>query len=97
MDIQKKHPGWNLFHHGRPAGETIDDVAERADRLIERVRQVDGNVILFSNGHFLRVVATRCIQLPPIEARRCMLTTASLSMLGYEHNMDEPVIRHVER
>ncbi|MEA2079660.1 MAG: histidine phosphatase family protein [Pseudomonadota bacterium] len=94
VDIQKTHPGWNVFHHGCPAGETIDDIAARADRVIERIRQVDGNVILFSHGHFLRVIAARWIQLPPIEASRCMLTTASLSMLGYEHNLDEPVIRH---
>ncbi len=93
-DIQKKHPGWNIFCDGCPAGETIDDVAARADRVIERVRQVDGNVILFSHGHFLRVIAARWIQLPAIEARRCMLTTASLSMLGYEHNLEEPVVRH---
>ena len=94
VDIQKKHPGWNIFEHGCPGGETIDDIAARADRVIERIRRVDGNVIVFSHGHFLRVLATRWILLPPIEARRCMLTTASLSMLGYEHNLDEPVIRH---
>ena len=94
VDIQKKHPGWNIFCDGCPGGETIDDIAARADRVIERIRQVDGNVILFSHGHYLRVIAARWIQLPPIEARRCMLTTASLSMLGYEHNLDEPVIRH---
>ena len=68
-------------------------VSDRADRFIARLRELDGNVALFSHGHFGRVLAARWIGLPVSEARRFLLDTASLSVLGYEHNHNEsPVI-----
>ena len=92
-DIHRQRPDWNLFQHGCPGGEMPDQVGARADRVIARVREVDGNVALFSSGHFLRVLAARWLGLPASEGRLFVLSTASLSALGYEHNLSEPVIR----
>src|ERR1051325_4116351 len=67
---------------------------ERADRVVALVRAVSGNVLLFSSGHFLRMLAARWCQVEPIaNARPFMLDTASVSALGYEHNLSQPVIR----
>ncbi|WP_433968507.1 histidine phosphatase family protein [Tunturiibacter gelidiferens] len=91
-EILKDRPDWQLFRDGCPGGESPAQVGERADRVIERVRTVGGNVLLFSSGHFLRV-ASRWMALPPSSGRYLVLSTASLSVLGYEHNLSEPVIR----
>ena len=93
VDIRKERPDWNLFRDGCPRGETPAQVSDRADRFIERLRALDGNVALFSHGHFGRVLAARWIGLPVSEAQRFLLDTASLSILGYEHNhVASPVI-----
>src|SRR5580765_6780376 len=93
-EIFKKHPGWNLFLDGCPNGESPSQVSDRADRVIARVRRQEGNVALFSHGHFGRVLAARWIGSPAILGRRLFLSTASLSILGYEHGRaDEPVIK----
>lgn len=84
-EIFKTHPGWNLFRDGCPHGESPLRVSERADRLISRLRALDGNVALFSHGHFGRVLGARWAGLPVAEAGRLQLDTASLSMLGHEH------------
>jgi probable phosphoglycerate mutase len=92
-DIRKGRPDWNLFRDGCPRGETPAQVSDRADRFIARLRVLDGNVALFSHGHFGRVLGARWIGLPVNEAQRLLLDTASLSILGYEHNHAEsPVI-----
>jgi broad specificity phosphatase PhoE len=92
-DIRKARPDWNLFRDGCPRGETPAQISDRADRLIARLRVLDGNVALFSHGHFSRVLAARWIGLPVSEAQRFLLDTASLSILGYEHNhVESPVI-----
>jgi broad specificity phosphatase PhoE len=93
VDIVQQRPGWQLFRDGCPGGESPADVGARADRVIDRIRTADGNVLLFSSGHFLRVLGARWLGLPPGDGRYLMLATASLSGLGYEHGPDEPVIR----
>jgi probable phosphoglycerate mutase len=92
-DILKERPGWELFRDGCPGGETPEQVGARADRVISRLRAVEGNVLVFSSGHILRVLAARWLGLEPAGGRYLMLSTAALSALGYEHNQTEPVIR----
>jgi len=91
-DIRIECPGWRLFQDGAPGGETLDAVAARADRVIDRVRAGHGNVVLVAHRELLRVLAVRWIGLAPIEGRRLLLETASLSVLGYDHDLTEPVI-----
>jgi probable phosphoglycerate mutase len=92
-DIRKERPDWSLFRDGCPGGETLAQVGARADRVISRLGAVGGDVLVFSSGHFLRVLAARWLGLPPDGGRYFLLTTASLSIVGYEHNLTEPVIR----
>jgi probable phosphoglycerate mutase len=93
-EIRAEHPDWQLFREGCPGGESPQQVAARADRIVSRVRAVHGDVLLFSSGHFIRVLATRWIGVEPtVNARSFMLSTASLSALGYEHDLSRPVIR----
>jgi broad specificity phosphatase PhoE len=92
-EIFKLQPDWNLFRDGCPHGEMPAEISGRADRLIARLRALEGNVALFSHGHFGRVLAARWIGLPVGAAQRFLLGTASVSVLGYEHdNVAEPVI-----
>ena len=93
-DILAKRPGWDLFRDGCPGGESPAQVDERADRVVQRVRAAAGDVLLFSSGHFIRVLASRWLALGPGSAGRYfLLNTASLSAVGYEHNRTQPVIR----
>jgi broad specificity phosphatase PhoE len=93
-EIHREHPDWELFRDGCPAGESPAEVATRADRVVSRVRAVPGDVLLFSSGHFIRVLATRWIGLEvTANARRFMLSTASLSAVGSENELSRPVIR----
>jgi probable phosphoglycerate mutase len=92
-EIHEERPDWRLFRDGCPGGETAKDVADRADRIITRVRRVSGNVLIFSSAHFLRVLAARWLGLAPEMGRCFVLSTASISALGYEHDLSEPVIR----
>ncbi len=93
-EIFAERPDWQLFRDGCPGGESPAQVGERADRVVQRVRTVPGNVLLFSSGHFIRVLAARWLALSPGPAGRYfLLTTASLSALGYEHKLSQPVIR----
>lgn len=91
-DILKERPDWQLFRDGCPGGESPRQVAARADRVVSRVRAVTGDVLVFSSGHFLRVLATRWIDVEPINAKSLMLGTASLSALGYENHISHPAI-----
>jgi probable phosphoglycerate mutase len=93
VDIHQERPDWQLFRDGCPNGESPSQVAARADRIIERTREIDGNVLLFSSGHFLRVLTARWLALDAAEGRLFLLSTASLSALSYEHNRSKPVIR----
>jgi probable phosphoglycerate mutase len=92
-EIRAERPDWQLFRDGCPGGETPDEVGVRADRVVSRVRAVRGDVLLFSSGHFLRVLAARWLGLEPGAGRFFLLSTASLSALGYEHERTQPVIR----
>jgi len=92
-EIRSDHPGWDLFRDGCPGGESADQVGTRADRVAQRMRGIDGDVLLFSSAHLLRVLAARWLGLELAVARYLFLDTASLSILGYEHNRFEPVIR----
>src|SRR5271165_272278 len=93
-EIFAERPDWQLFRDGCPGGESPAEVGERADRVVQRVRTVPGNVLLFSSGHFIRVLAARWLALGPEPAgRHFLLTTASLSALGYENKLSQPVIR----
>lgn len=91
-EIHAKRPDWQLFRDGCPGGESPEQVGERADRVLARVRAIEGNVLLFSSGHFLRVFAARWLGLEPSGGRFFLLSTASLSALGYEHKPSQPVI-----
>jgi broad specificity phosphatase PhoE len=93
-EIREKHPDWLLFRDGCPGGESPAQASARADRVVSRLRAVSGDVLLFSSGHFIRVLATRWIGLEvTANARRFMLSTASLSAVGYENELSRPVIR----
>ena len=92
-DIRIARPDWNLFRDGCPQGETPAQISDRADRLIGRLRVLDGNVALFTYGHLGRVLAARWIGLPVSAARSFLLDTVSLSVFAYEHNhVESPVI-----
>jgi len=92
-EILQARPGWQLFRDGCPGGESADEVAARADRVIARARAAAGDVLLFSSAHISRVLAARWLGLPGAGGRYLLLGTASLSALGYEHDTSEPVIR----
>ena|SRR6516164_1851270 len=92
-ETHKERPGWQLLRDGCPGGETPGQVAARADRVIARVRAIPEDVLIFSSGHFLRVLAARWLGLEPAAGRYLMLSTASLSAVSYEHNLSQPAIR----
>jgi probable phosphoglycerate mutase len=92
-DIRAERPGWHLFEDGCPGGETLAAVSARADRVIARARALGRDVLVFAHRDILRVLIARWIAWPALEARRLYLETASVSALGYDHDLDEPVIR----
>ncbi|MDQ6724671.1 MAG: histidine phosphatase family protein [Actinomycetota bacterium] len=83
-DIRDERSGWDLWAHGAPNGETVEEVGRRADRVIARARAAAGDVALFAHGHLLRVLAARWVGLPPADGRLLALSTASMSVLGWE-------------
>ncbi len=93
IEIRTKRPDWQLFRDGCPGGESPAQVGARADRVVNRVRAITGDVLIFSSGHFLRVLTARWLGLEPAAGRFFALDTASLSELGYEHSLSAPVIR----
>jgi probable phosphoglycerate mutase len=93
-EIRAERPDWELFRDGCPGGESPLEVGARADRVVKRVRAVPGNVLIFTSGHFMRVLATSWLGLEPsVNCKFFMLSTASLSAVGYEHDVSRPVIR----
>jgi broad specificity phosphatase PhoE len=101
-EVHVDRPDWQLFRDGCPGGESPRQIGDRADRVVAKVRTVPGDVLIFSSGHFLRVLAARWLGLDAGAGRYLLLSTGSLSVLGYEHQRD-PVIRlwndvqHLER
>lgn len=92
-DIRAKRPDWELFRDGCPNGESPAEIGARADRVVAGVRAITGNVLIFSSGHFLRVLAARWLRVEPFIGKYLMLDTASLSALSYEHDLRDPAIR----
>ena len=92
-EIDQQRPGWQLFRDGCPGGESVADVTNRANRVIQRLRSVDGNLLLFSHGHFLSVLAAVWLGLDVAAGRFFFLDTAALSIVGYHHDLTDPVIR----
>jgi broad specificity phosphatase PhoE len=93
-EIRVERPGWELFRDGAPGGESPTQVEARADNVWKRVRDVTGNVLLFTSGHFIRVLAARWIGLEPsVHSMSFLLSTASLSAVGYDQDFSRPVIR----
>lgn len=90
--ILAERPDWNLFRDGCPGGESPEHIAARADRVVQRIRAAGGNVLLFSSGHILRVLATRWIETNITCAASLMLSTASLSTLTFEGTLTQPTI-----
>ena len=92
-EIDRRRPGWEVFHDGCPGGETPQQVADRADRLLQNLRALKGAVALFTHGHFGRALAVRWIGLPIATGGRFGLRTASIGILGYDPaHADVPVI-----
>src|SRR5262245_15599921 len=93
-DILKERPDWQLFRDGCPGGETPQLVGARADRFVNRLRAVQGDVLVFSSGHFIRMLAARWLGLEAsAPGSHFLLSTGSLSALGYEDNLSRRVIR----
>jgi broad specificity phosphatase PhoE len=92
-DIQRTRPGWQIFRDGCPNGEMPADIGARADRVIARLRAINGDVLCFSSGHFLRVLAARWLGLDAAYGSRFLLSTASVSALSYDHDLTEPAIK----
>jgi broad specificity phosphatase PhoE len=90
VEIRQSIPGWTVWTHPIEGGESIDDVGQRADRVIDRVRRARGEVALFAHGHLLRVVTARWLDLPPTMGRAFALSTATVSVLGWER--ETPVV-----
>jgi probable phosphoglycerate mutase len=89
-EIREDHPGWSIWTGPWPEGETVEEVGARADRVLARVLAADGDVLLFSHGHMLRVLAARWLELPPTSGALFALGTATLSVLGWDR--ENPVI-----
>ncbi len=85
-EIQEASPAWTIWSGAPPGGETVEQVAARADRVIARAAAVEGDVALFGHGHFSRVLAARWIGLAAVEGRLLALSTGSVSMLGHERS-----------
>jgi probable phosphoglycerate mutase len=91
-EIHLSRPGWALFRDGAPGGESTAQVGERADRVIAEIKSAGTSLLIFSSSHFLRVLGARWIGLPAERGDSFVLDTASVSTLGYEHDLNEPVI-----
>jgi len=91
--IRQKNPEWRLFRDGPPGGESVAAVSARADRVISRLHALNGDALVFSSGHFSRVLAARWLGLDASHGRFFVLNTTTLSILGYDHDRTEPVIR----
>lgn len=92
-EIRSERPAWNLFHDGCPGGESPDEIGLRADRVVAKVRAIEGEVLLISSAHFLRVLTARWLGLHPSAGQYFVVSPGGLGCLGYEHDRSEPVVR----
>jgi probable phosphoglycerate mutase len=90
-EIRETRPDWDLWRDGNPGGETVEQVAARADRVIERINCTDGDVLCFGHGHMSRVLAARYLGQDGTFGRHLIMGTATLSIIGREHG--HPAIR----
>lgn len=91
--IIQERPGWELFRDGCPEGESPEEVADRADRFIARIRGCQGDVMAFSSGHIIRMIAARWLGLPAVAGRYFFCRPASVGVLAFEHNcVNEPIL-----
>ena len=98
--IRAERPDWRLFEHGCPNGESPDAIGARADRVIAKIQQIhaaSGNALVFAHSDLLRVLIARWLRLPAVEGRLVKLDTSSISVLGYDHDLGEPVIRRLNQ
>jgi broad specificity phosphatase PhoE len=92
-EIRRERPDWEIFRDGCPGGESVAQITERADRVVSRLRALGGNILIFSSGHVLRVLATRWIEGSTALGRGLALDPACVCMLGYDHAGLDRVIR----
>jgi len=92
-EIRAVRPDWDVFRDGCPGGESVAQITARADRVVARWRAIDANILVFSSGHILRAIAARWIGLDTARGRNLLLGTATVSVLGYDHNREEPAVR----
>jgi len=92
-EVQAERPGWDLFRDGCPGGESLADLGARADRIAAKLRATSGDVLIVAHRDILRILIARWVGLQPIDARRFYLDTASVSIIGYQHSLDEPAVR----
>src|SRR5262245_5042209 len=90
--IRESEPGWTVWTHAVPGGETAAEISARVDRVVARARGAEGDVLLFGHGHALRALAARWLGQPVTDGRLYRLDTATVSVLGYER--DTPVLVH---
>jgi len=86
-EIRRDVPGWTVWSHPSPNGETAEQVARRLDRVVGKARVHGGRVLVFGHGHASRALACRWLGLPVTEGRMFKLDTATVSVLGYEHEL----------
>lgn len=91
--ILQQRPDWNLFRDGCPGGESPQQIGDRAEHVVQRIRNITGDVLLFSSGHFIRVLAACWLGVGAAGGRFFLLNPASLSMLSYEHDLSHPAIQ----
>jgi len=84
-EVRRSEPGWSVWESAVPGGESVADIAARADRVVTLLRSQPGDALVFAHGHILRVLAARWAGLPPATGRRLLLGTAALGLLAYEH------------
>jgi probable phosphoglycerate mutase len=83
-EVREERPGWTLWRDGVPEGETVEQVGERVDRVLDDLRPLDGDALLFAHGHVLRVLTARWLELDPGAGRLFALDPATISALGNE-------------
>jgi broad specificity phosphatase PhoE len=86
-EIREERPDWSLWRDGSPGGESIEAAGQRADRVIERITSLEGDVLLFGHGHFSRVLGARLIGLPPSDGGLLMLSPGTISVVASEHDV----------